>query len=661
MASAAAEACARYDVWCDVRDVSSGDLDEEADEVERLRLAFEIACRDVRDAPAPHGEFLAVTEALLDSTIDDFDTDSGARIDGTATAVSKRASRVLEAVGDVVLQYLTCEADRFDTPDAEKVVCDVIRTFAHVTSSPRDALLVMQEMLDLRTGQLANGLIAEHEGELNEMADLEKHKTWGWRLVVTILGAMSHLIETQKRDPSLHARDAAPLVQQVALLANAYRDDDETELSEPNWAPITDVLGEISLYKRCVLETLSKFAEEKFQGSERARCACRVALTYAAQDPSHTTVALVTNVLVSRGVTSIQQLFEVSGIVSSGEGETNADEFLAAVAGSVTVANVWDAFPEDNWVLTPFVIAQALDATWRVANTSFSNETRSGLNAVALSFASNAFLRAKKYTGQPDEKHNHHYSLFLKTAYRFETLTLGAPSVKLRELSRVTHARLLTSLRPDMRFEVVKGRVGVDLEPDEVDDKYVAHREMPKPAAAVTALYLSRITREIREILDRRETDEKSQETSRGYVNLVQAALTDALRKASPTEEDELSIAGAADVLVAGLNCFRFVLGRARTKHLSGEFRKMNSQAFEHEMVAYWHGRDTMLHDVVHPAINWAKQMLTAIDAEEKISEKNNESDNGIGNDADPKWCRRMGAEHVLETAGLVAELCEVE
>jgi len=659
--SSAAAAAAQYDVWCDARDGCVLDITEEAEAVEQLRRVFHVAFSEVKHASSPIEQLVATTQALLDDSNDYVTWCAIGSNDTPTMTLSKRGKRVLDAIGDVALPYLTHQADAIGTKDAEKTACVAIRAYADAASSPRDAMLCMLEMMHLRVGQLARS----ETGELG----FSNHR-FGWRIAASLVNAAAVLIEKSNRDPTAHVADAAPLIARVEELVirlnitHYTHDDTDDDETETEWGSIYDIGNAIGSYKVVVLKTLAQFSSEKWDSAAR-----RVALTIAAADPSPETIVSVANVLKARGVTSVSKLFEVSGIHDCPKQEEGGDfEEEKVVAGALVLANAWTSINAENdsqktaWNPPPFAILQALEATWAVADLSLDNEVRGGLHSAALSFASRAFaMCAKTYaTGETNTDTD---SLFLSAAHRFETLMLAAPSPALRDLARVTHGRMLNSIAGATRLAVIRGRVfggnrvGENEEERDGPETRAAwdetRKELPRPNPAVTALYLTRCTREIREAFDRDGgcDDTCGSDFTREYYDIVMDALKDTLREARFDEKsldekslDEALNAETADVLVAGLNCLRFVLGRAAGQ---GDTTQNNVSQF-------WRERASILDEIARPSLEWATKTKTecAIRADET---------HDATDDATDSWRCFMGAEHVLETAGCVAELCGEE
>ena len=118
MASVAA-AVAEYDAWCEAHG-GAGAFAEEADAVDRLRRALDVAFEDAERSSSPLDALIDTARALLDDDPRSSATVLDERWDETRRA-STRATRALEAVGDHAVAGFVRVADLAGSPDAEAV------------------------------------------------------------------------------------------------------------------------------------------------------------------------------------------------------------------------------------------------------------------------------------------------------------------------------------------------------------------------------------------------------------------------------------------------------------------------------------------------------------------------------------------------------------
>jgi hypothetical protein len=224
-----AEAVVEYDAWCEARG-GSCDFAEEAEAVDRLRRALDVAFENAEHASSPLDALLDTARALLD---DDPRNVSHAFPDETheetLEVASKRARRALEAVGDHFVAGSVRVADLAGSPEAEAVACAALRAFANAAESPRDAFVAVLERLHIRAEQLRRGARGDDDGDSDDDDDAsrgasaarETESSSGWRLAAECLRAMTSLLARFRRDPALHVLDAEPLVRHVEAIAAA--------------------------------------------------------------------------------------------------------------------------------------------------------------------------------------------------------------------------------------------------------------------------------------------------------------------------------------------------------------------------------------------------------------------------------------------------------
>ena len=189
-----------------------------------------------------------------------------------------------------------------------------------------------------------------------------------------------------------------------------------------------------------------------------------------------------------------------------------------------------------------------------------------------------------------------------------------------------------------------------------------------KTTPAMRALYLSRLTRETHRALASSEKNSSSDDSpfadarrvvdvvfdaTRGAIGNLESAFAEATSAAAEDED--------ADALVASLNFFRFVLGRARFR--AGETSANGgTEADERDVASVWSRRAFIEAHVAAPAVRWARSTLARLDEGEgasSLEKTKTEEETPDEDDDESRWRRRMGAEHVLEAARFVSELCE--
>ena len=245
-----------------------------------------------------------------------------------------------------------------------------------------------------------------------------------------------------------------------------------------------------------------------------------------------------------------------------------------------------------------------------------------------------------------------------------------APSPAFRELARLAHARLLTSVDDDTRFFLLARRIA-KTNANNTKTKTETSESDPDASPAMRALYVSRTRRETHRALE--ETNVSSLFARAEVVDLVLDATRGAIRTLSEAasrldvnnradvedrgESDELPESDEdADALVAGLNFFRFVLGRAR-----GGF--LRADDMRSDVAGVWSRRALVETHVAAPAVAWACSTLARLDGGEgasSLAKAKKKTEEGTEDAAALRsWRRRMGAEHVLEAARFVSELCD--
>ena len=190
------------------------------------------------------------------------------------------------------------------------------------------------------------------------------------------------------------------------------------------------------------------------------------------------------------------------------------------------------------------------------------------------------------------------------------------------------------------------------------------------------ALYVSRLRRETHRALEVSngsrdpKTNAPSPFARAEVVDLVLDATRGAIRTLSEAAsridnradvEDSASVElpesdEDADALVAGLNFFRFVLGRARGGLLRADDMRR-------DVAGVWSRRALVETHVAAPAAAWARSTLARLDDGEgasSLAKAKKKTEEGTEDAAALRsWRRRMGAEHVLEAARFVSELCD--
>ena len=342
------------------------------------------------------------------------------------------------------------------------------------------------------------------------------------------------------------------------------------------------------------------------------------------------------------------------------------------------------------------------ESLWETVPSSSRDSVRSALNAAVVHFAAIAFRRCGEKGAAPreedvslkrgnaaprrgdDEKDSYDVGVgdvgearrrraFARALVALEMRVERAPSPAFRELARLAHARLLTGVDDDARFFLLARRIAKTKTKTKTETK--TSRD-PDASPAMRALYVSRLRRETHRALEvsNGSRDSKTNASSpfarAEVVDLVLDATRGAIRTLSEAasridnradvedpESDELPESDEdADALVAGLNFFRFVLGRARGGLLRADDMRR-------DVAGVWSRRALVETHVAAPAAAWARSTLARLDDGEgasSLAQAKKKTEEGTEDAAALRsWRRRMGAEHVLEAARFVSELCD--
>jgi hypothetical protein len=190
------------------------------------------------------------------------------------------------------------------------------------------------------------------------------------------------------------------------------------------------------------------------------------------------------------------------------------------------------------------------------------------------------------------------------------------------------------------------------------------------------ALYVSRLRRETHRALEvsngsrdpktnapspfaRAEVVDLVLDATRGAIRTLSEAASRIDNRADVEDSESVELPESdedADALVAGLNFFRFVLGRAR-----GGF--LRADDMRSDVAGVWSRRALVETHVAAPAAAWARSTLARLDGGEgasSLAKAKKKTEEGTEDAAALRsWRRRMGAEHVLEAARFVSELCD--
>ena len=750
MASVAA-AVAEYDAWCEAHG-GAGAFAEEAEAVDRLRRALDVAFEDAERSSSPLDALIDTARALLDDDPRSPATVPDERWDETRRA-STRATRALEAVGDHAVAGFVRVADLAGSPEAEAVACAVLRAFARAAESPRDAFVAVLERLHVRAEQLRRQL---RRGDTGGAAE-----ALGWRLAAECLRAMPTLLARRRRDPALHALDADPLVRRVeaiAIEAEAHAfategEDTSEDTSEGTsegtvWASPAEALEAARAYRRSALRLFAEFASphdananaNAREGGKHAKHAkdttdarvVRLCLEWLARDPSPETLRLAAAATRARRADDVETLFRVATYVESYDDvdstydvrrttyddDDDATETPLSVVGAVVLACAWlvaaeekTPFPEPfaadiaspcrsaeaSFRERPERVAKRVAAAFAAADfreslrdvdvpSSSRDSVRSALNAAAVHFAAIAFRRCGEGGARDDKKKDvgdvgdvigeaRRRRAFARALVALEMRVERAPTPAFRELARLAHARLLTCVDDDTRFFLLARRIAKTNANASAKTETETCGNDPDASPAMRALYVSRTRRETHRALEVTRGGSrfpKSPFARAEVVDLVLDATRGAIRTLSEAasrlddnrdstfadpESDELPESDEdADALVAGLNFFRFVLGRAR-----GGF--LRADDMRSDVAGVWSRRALVETHVAAPAAAWARSTLARLDDGEgasSLAKAKKKTEEGTEDAAALRsWRRRMGAEHVLEAARFVSELCD--
>jgi len=748
MASVAA-AVAEYDAWCEAHG-GAGAFAEEAEAVDRLRRALDVAFEDAERSSSPLDALIDTARALLDDDPRSPATVPDERWDETRRA-STRATRALEAVGDHAVAGFVRVADLAGSPEAEAVACAVLRAFARAAESPRDAFVAVLERLHVRAEQLRRQL---RRGDTGGAAE-----ALGWRLAAECLRAMPTLLARRRRDPALHALDADPLVRRVEAIAieaeaHAFATEGEDEgegtsegTSEGTvWASPAEALEAARAYRRSALRLFAEFASpydananananaNAREGGKHAKHAkdttdarvVRLCLEWLARDPSPETLRLAAAATRARRADDVETLFRVATYVESYDDvdstydvrrttydDDDATETHLSVVGAVVLACAWlvaaeakTPFPEPfaadiasfnpcrsaeaSFRDRPERVAERVAAAFAAADfreslrdvdvpSSSRDSVRSALNAAAVHFAAIAFRRCGEGGAAPREEEadasSRRRRAFARALVALEMRVERAPTPAFRELARLAHARLLTCVDDDTRFFLLARRIAKTNDAKSAKTETETYGNDPDASPAMRALYVARTRRETHRALEvtrggsrfpkspfaRAEVVDLVLDATRGAIRTLSEAASrlDTNRDSTfeDPESDELPESDEdADALVAGLNFFRFVLGRAR-----GGF--LRADDMRSDVAGVWSRRALVETHVAAPAAAWARSTLARLDDGEgasSLAKAKKKTEGGTGDAAALRsWRRRMGAEHVLEAARFVSELCD--
>jgi hypothetical protein len=178
------------------------------------------------------------------------------------------------------------------------------------------------------------------------------------------------------------------------------------------------------------------------------------------------------------------------------------------------------------------------------------------------------------------------------------------------------------------------------------------------------ALNLSRVTRETHRALsdcsdgfnpfaDVCRVVDVVLDATRFSIRNLESAFGDLATGRTAAEDED------ADALVAGLNFFRFVLGRARFRAGEKSANGGTEADDARDVASVWSRRAFIEAHVAAPAARWARSTLARLDEGEGASSLAKTEETPNEDDDESRWRVRMGAEHVLEAARFVSELCE--
>ena len=207
-----------------------------------------------------------------------------------------------------------------------------------------------------------------------------------------------------------------------------------------------------------------------------------------------------------------------------------------------------------------------------------------------------------------------------------------APTPAFRELARLAHARLLTCVDDDTRFFLLARRIAKTNDAKSAKTETETYGNDPDASPAMRALYVARTRRETHRALEvtrggsrfpkspfaRAEVVDLVLDATRGAIRTLSEAASrlDTNRDSTfaDPESDELPESDEdADALVAGLNFFRFVLGRAR-----GGF--LRADDMRSDVAGVWSRRALVETHVAAPAAAWARSTLARLDDGEGAS-----------------------------------------
>jgi len=424
----------------------------------------------------------------------------------------------------------------------------------------------------------------------------------------------------------------------------------------------------------------------------------RLCLAWLARDPRPETLRLVSAATRARGVADVASTFRVSGLeehvdefnTSSSSSSVTCSETTAPVVGAVVLAGAWlvaaeerSPFPEPFektetspcrsaeafFSARPERVAAPVAAAFAFADGDKSLDTldpdvcRSALNAAAVRFAAVAFRRCgeggapsrrdeKKNDASGESENRRLLETFAIALASLETRIVSAPSLAFRELARVAHARLLTAVDHETRFALLAAKTSAST------------TTFYETSPAMRALNLSRVTRETHRALsdcsdcfnpfaDVCRVVDVVLDATRFSIRNLESAFGDLATGRTAAEDED------ADALVAGLNFFRFVLGRAKFRAGEKSANGGTEADDARDVASVWSRRTFIEAHVAAPAARWARSTLARLDEGEGASMNAKTEETPDEDDDESRWRKRMGAEHVLEAARFVSELCE--
>ena len=704
MASVAA-AVAEYDAWCEAHG-GAGAFAEEAEAVDRLRRALDVAFEDAERSSSPLDALIETARALLDDDPRSSATVPDERWDETRRASTQAARGRRSATTRWPVSCASRISRDRRTPKRSPAPCSAPsrapRSRPATRSSPCwSGCTFARSSFGASFGAASRALGGE---------------ALGWRLAAECLRAMPTLLARRRRDPALHALDADPLVRRVEAIAieaeaHAFATEGEDEglpgTSEgttegtsglPGWASPAEALEAARAYRRSATRLFADTRLRREREREGTRTRAKVANTRKTP-PMHASCVCVSSGWLGTRVRrrsgwrrrrarsarrDVETLFRVATTVASndvGDSITTHDDADAtaplplSVVGAVVLAGAWlvaaeekTPFPEPfatdiaspcrsaeasfrkrpervaEHVAAAFAAADG-ESLWETVPSSSRDSVRSALNAAVVHFAAIAFRRCGEKGAAPREEdvslkrgnaaprrgddkkvetknvgdvgEARRRRAFARALVALEMRVERAPSPAFRELARLAHARLLTGVDDDARFFLLARRIAKTKTKSKTKTETETSRD-PDASPAMRALYVSRLRRETHRALEvsNGSRDSKTNASSpfarAEVVDLVLDATRGAIRTLSEAasridnradvedpESDELPESDEdADALVAGLNFFRFVLGRARGGLLRADDMRR-------DVAGVWSRRALVETHVAAPAAAW--------------------------------------------------------